>query len=108
MFHKSKFFTKRYCRNCMYYFDRSPKRESTLCKTMLIYRVVALDSETKRNHRRTNNIGKRDTVLYNAWNICKRDTMCSKMYEGIYLVFMLSLCIFVDILTVCYTFIHFL
>jgi len=30
------------------------------------------------------------------------------MYEGIYLVFMRSLCIFVDILTVCYTFIHFL
>ena len=28
------------------------------------------------------------------------------MYEGIYLVFMRSLCIFVDILTVCYTFIH--
>jgi len=25
------------------------------------------------------------------------------MYEGIYLVFILSLCIFVDILTVCYT-----
>ena len=32
----------------------------------------------------------------------------SKMYEGIYLVFIRSLCIFVDILTVCYTFIHFL
>jgi len=30
------------------------------------------------------------------------------MYEGIYLVFIRSLCIFVDILTVCYTFIHFL
>jgi len=30
------------------------------------------------------------------------------MYEEIYLVFMRSLCIFVDILTVCYTFIHFL
>ena len=32
----------------------------------------------------------------------------SKMYEGIYLFFVRSLCIFVDILTVCYTFIHFL
>ena len=32
----------------------------------------------------------------------------SKMYEGIYLVFILSLCIFVDMLTVCYTLIHFL
>ena len=31
----------------------------------------------------------------------------SKMYEGIYLVFIRSLCIFVDILTICYTFIHF-
>jgi len=30
------------------------------------------------------------------------------MYEGIYLVFIRSLCIFVDILTVCYTFIRFL
>jgi len=30
------------------------------------------------------------------------------MYEGIYLVFILSLCICVDILTVCCTFIHFL
>jgi len=30
------------------------------------------------------------------------------MYGGIYLVFIRSLCIFVDILTVCYTFIHFL
>jgi len=30
------------------------------------------------------------------------------MYEGIYLVFIRSLCIFVDILTVCYTFIHLL
>ena len=29
------------------------------------------------------------------------------MYEGIYLVFIRSLCIVVDILTVCYTFIHF-
>jgi len=29
------------------------------------------------------------------------------MYEGIYLVFIRSLCIFVDKLTVCYTFIHF-
>ena len=29
------------------------------------------------------------------------------MYEGIYLVFIRSLCIFVDILTVCYTFILF-
>jgi len=28
------------------------------------------------------------------------------MYKGIYLVFIRSLCIFVDILTVCYTFIH--
>ena len=32
----------------------------------------------------------------------------SKMYEEIYLVFICSLCIFVDKLTVCYTFIHFL
>ena len=31
----------------------------------------------------------------------------SKMYEGIYLVFIRSICIFFDILTVCYTFIHF-
>jgi len=30
------------------------------------------------------------------------------MYEGIYLVFIRSFGIFVDILTVCYTFIHFL
>jgi len=30
------------------------------------------------------------------------------MYEGIYLVFIRSLCILVDILTVYYTFIHFL
>ena len=30
------------------------------------------------------------------------------MYEGIYLVFIRSLCIFVDILTVYFTFIHFL
>jgi len=30
------------------------------------------------------------------------------MYKGIYLVFIRSLCIFVDILTVCYTFIHLL
>jgi len=29
------------------------------------------------------------------------------MYKGIYLVFMRSLCIFVDILTVCYAFVHF-
>ena len=29
------------------------------------------------------------------------------MYEGIYLVFIRSLCIFVDVLTVCYTFIFF-
>jgi len=29
------------------------------------------------------------------------------MYKGIYLVFIRSLCIFVDILTVCYTFIFF-
>jgi len=30
------------------------------------------------------------------------------MYEGIYSAFIRSLCIFIDILTVCYTFIHFL
>jgi len=30
------------------------------------------------------------------------------MYEVIYLVFIRSLCVFVDILIVCYTFIHFL
>jgi len=30
------------------------------------------------------------------------------MYEGIYSAIIRSLCIFVDILTVCYTFIHFL
>jgi len=30
------------------------------------------------------------------------------MYEGIYSTCIRSLCIFVDILTLCYTFIHFL
>ena len=35
-------------------------------------------------------------------------TPFSEMYEGIYSAFIRSLCIFVDIITVRYTFIHFL
>jgi len=34
--------------------------------------------------------------------------LCPTMYKWIYLVFIRLLCIFVDILTVYYTFIHFL
>ena len=44
-------------------------------------------------------------VFFNFLNILPS---FSKMYEWICLVFIGSLCIFVDILTVCYTFIHFL